>query len=204
MPSVTCMTLSGGCNSEKWIGKNMEGNDGGRLGERMLKCAGCTKENRARSVRVASVRFHIWTRDLLTLQSTECVIRSFRCNIRTKCISYSRIWDVTVWAEWIAGSKVCDYHQYRVGSVQQAGRVTVSTERVVCSKMWDVAVGTEGGGRYSQCRVGGVQQAGVVTCSTEWVVCSKMWDVAVGTEGGGRYRRYGVGGVQQDVGCCSR
>ena len=88
--------------------------------------------------------------------------------------------------------------------MQQAGRVTVSTERVVCSKMWDVAVGTEGGGRYSQCRVGGVQQAGVVTCSTEWVVCSKMWDVAVGTEGGGRYRRYGVGGVQQDVGCCSR
>jgi len=37
----------------------MEGNDDGPLGERILKCAGCTKENRARSVRVASVRFHI-------------------------------------------------------------------------------------------------------------------------------------------------
>ena len=52
----------------------------------------------------------------------------------------------------------------------------------MCSKMCDVAVGTERGGRYSQYRVGGVQQARVVTFSTEWVVCKKMWDVRVGSE----------------------
>jgi hypothetical protein len=32
------MTLSGGCNSEILIGKNMEGNDGGILGEDSEMC----------------------------------------------------------------------------------------------------------------------------------------------------------------------
>jgi len=85
---------------------------------------------------------------------------------------------------------------------------------VVCSKIWDVAVGT---GRIACGREGGL------TISTEWVVCSKMWDVAVCRErvvrskqGSSQYRvgcvqhavgrisHYEVGGVQQDVGRCGR
>jgi len=37
----------------------MEVNDVGPLGERILKCVGCTQETLARSVTVTSVRFHI-------------------------------------------------------------------------------------------------------------------------------------------------